>query len=361
MKKITIFFAIALISFAASSQTFVSESFDGTTFPPVGWTNIEVPVPLGFDWTRVTTGTEPTCNTHSGAGMAMYSYDNYDHSAILATPEIDLSGIGSNTARISFWMYRDIGYPLYVDSVDIYVGTSLTSSTHLGRINRNINLAPIETTDGWYKYYFDIPSSYNSSTNYVIFKASSHYGNNIFIDDISVYMTSNDDAGITEINAPNSGIGIGSWAVTSTIKNFGTSTLTNATIGWALNGVNQTPQPWNGSLAPFATSDSVLIGTYNFTSTGFYTIKSWAENPNGNPDGDNTNDTATKVIYVQDYAPLPFTENFDSAWINKFDTSDVPSLFWTNTPFFSSVPNKTSICVVLSFRTRMARDGRSKP
>jgi hypothetical protein len=336
MKKFTLFLASVLISFVAVSQTFVSESFDGTTFPPTGWQNLEYPTGTTNIWSRVTTGTYPTCTTHSGAGMAKYNCFTYSagKSAILVTPVINLSGLGSNVARISFWMYRDnYIYSVHYDSLDVYVGTSLTNGIPLGKINRDRTLAPIESTDGWYKYYFDIPSSYNSATNYVIFKATSQYGDNIYIDDILIQVPPTNDAGITAINAPNTPVSIGSSAVTTTIKNFGISTLTTATIAWSVNGVVQTPHPWNGSLAASATAGPVSIGNYNFSSAGLYTIKSWTENPNGSADGNYSNDTTTKVVYVQSsFAALPFTENFDGTWINKLDTNDVPSIYWLNTP-----------------------------
>lgn len=49
------------------------------------------------------------------------------------------------------------------------------------------------------------------------------------------------------------------------IKNYGTSTLTDATIHWSVNGVAQTPYSWTGSLAAGA-EENVQIGTYSFVS-----------------------------------------------------------------------------------------------
>ena len=39
-----------------------------------------------------------------------------------------------------------------------------------------------------------------------------------------------------------------------------------------------------------------------------------------------------KKEILQDYAPLPFTENFDSIWIDKLDVNDAPSIYWSNSP-----------------------------
>ncbi|NTW31302.1 MAG: T9SS type A sorting domain-containing protein, partial [Bacteroidetes bacterium] len=342
MKKITLFLASVMISFVAISQTFVTQSFDATTFPPTGWTNVGVPSPSADLWLRATVGNNPACPTHTGAGMARFN--SYDFStgtaAALITPSFNLSSVGTNLVRVSFWMYKDNAYATEYDSLDVYIGTSLTSissATHLGKINRNTGLAPAESADGWYKYYFDIPSSFNGATNYIFFKATSDWGNDIHIDDILVQVVPANDAGITAINTPNTPVSIGSTPITATIKNFGGATLANATVAWTVNGVAQTPSyTFNGPLATSATAASLPIGTYNFPSVGFYTIKLWTSNPNGLTDGDNTNDTITKLVYVQGYAALPFTENFDGTWVNKLDTSDVPSLFWINTPAFGN-------------------------
>ena len=44
-----------------------------------------------------------------------------------------------------------------------------------------------------------------------------------------------------------------------------------------------------------------------------------------------------KKEILQDYALLPFTENFDSAWVNKLDSNDAPSMYWMNTPPFGNM------------------------
>ena len=47
------------------------ESFEGTTFVPTGWTNLNV---SGTNtWTRVTAGTSPTQTPHTGVGEAKFN------------------------------------------------------------------------------------------------------------------------------------------------------------------------------------------------------------------------------------------------------------------------------------------------
>ena len=156
-----------------------SESFDGTTFPPTGWTATAI-VGTTYNWTRSTAGTLPTCSPHSGAGMAYYnSYNSSSGNyAILVTPSFSLT---SGTGQVSFWMYRDPGYSTSYDSICVYVNTSasLTGATFLGNVLR------YTATANWYQFTYTIPASFNTATNYIIFKAWSQLGNNMYLDDVS--------------------------------------------------------------------------------------------------------------------------------------------------------------------------------
>ncbi len=87
-----------------------------------------------------------------------------------------------------------------------------------------------------------------------------------------------DNPEITAITNPGSGYCSGSVDVYVTMGNYGVNTLTSATIEWSVNGTAQTAYSWTGSLAT-ATTTSVKIGTYNFTS-GTYTIVSYPSKGN---------------------------------------------------------------------------------
>ncbi len=169
-----------------SPNAVYTESFDGTTFPPTGWTNLLV---SGTNtWTRETAGTYPTQTPHSGTGEAKFNcWDVGGGVRALITPVFDLSGIGVHTATVSVWMYRDGGYNTTADKMEFYVNTaiSLTGATLLVTVNRQIGLAPIVVSNGWYQYTYNVPAGFNTATNYFILKATGANGNNIYIDDVS--------------------------------------------------------------------------------------------------------------------------------------------------------------------------------
>ena len=184
---------ILLSLFTLASNTFAqvnySESFDVLPFPPTGWTLAPAGPPN--IWSRQTNGNNPICTPHSGAGMARFFSDMSaaGNTQSLVTPAIDYSGLGTDTARISLWIFRDLGAANAVDSLTIWANTSanLAGAVRLGAIARYrlFNLPDTVSANGWYQYTFDVPQSFNTDTNYILLQGTSAQGNNIFIDDIN--------------------------------------------------------------------------------------------------------------------------------------------------------------------------------
>jgi hypothetical protein len=178
-----------LLLYVIGNGQILTESFDSTSFPPVGWSNVRI---AGFaspgTWLRASSGTNPSCTPHSGAAMAYFNSYSWSggNASDLATPALDFS---SGTFAVSFWMYRDGGQSAKYDSVAVYVNTTTASAggTRIGLVNRAINFSPVVPADGWYQYTFNIPASYNTATNHIIFKATSDFGNRMYIDDVTVY------------------------------------------------------------------------------------------------------------------------------------------------------------------------------
>lgn len=176
-----------VLSYNSNGQAIYTESFDGTLFPPTGWT---VTGGAQTQWVRRTTGTNPTCMPHSGAAMARFTAYNQPPGSQedMVTPVVDLSGSSGNTPTFSLWVYRESSSTAG-DSVTIYVNTStsVTGATRIGAVARSrFFILPInEPTDGWYQYTFNVPSSFSADTNYFILRGTSRGGGNVYVDDIS--------------------------------------------------------------------------------------------------------------------------------------------------------------------------------
>lgn len=102
----------------------------------------------------------------------------------------------------------------------------------------------------------------------------------------------NDDAGLMAIIDPSS-ICPGTNSVSVRVKNYGLSNLTSVTLNWSLNGVNQTPFIFSGSLNP-AQDSIITIGTFNVSKGNIYSIIAWTSSPNGSLDANTSNDTVLK-------------------------------------------------------------------
>jgi len=183
---------LLLITTKAGAQNYISESFDGS-WVPTGWSD-NVVYNAGSDgggcgctdWEQSGSGggvVPSGVPTHSGAGMAWYnSWDiYYGNIAELVTPAMNFSTYGSTGVnQVSFYYYD---YCCTGDNMNVYVNTSASSSggTLLG------NLYPDGATTGWVLHTFTIPASYSSSsTVYIIFQGNSYYGEDQFLDDVSV-------------------------------------------------------------------------------------------------------------------------------------------------------------------------------
>jgi len=194
-KTLPLLFIVMLFTITVKAQ--LTESFDGF-FPPAGWTNVHTTGPDAIAvWSGAGAGAflgddvngvpGVTINPHSGTGMASFSSYDFDagNRADLISSAINLSTGGPHVVK--FWMYRDDVYT-NLDSISVYINTTATrtGASFLGKIIRKRSFSPGEAVDGWHEYAFNIPSGFNSASNYIIFTAVSSFGNNMFIDDVTV-------------------------------------------------------------------------------------------------------------------------------------------------------------------------------
>jgi|GEM_PF-1095667 len=100
------------------------------------------------------------------------------------------------------------------------------------------------------------------------------------------------DAGVIAVGLPEVPFAADDHLVQAVLKNFGTDTLTSATLNWEVNGIAQTPINWTGML----TSDDTLEVGLDFVTFEIgqpYTFKVWSSQPNAQNDLVAINDTTT--------------------------------------------------------------------
>ena len=270
----------------------LNESFDGTTFPPAGWQNIQVGG-SGL-WKRVTAGVEPICSPHSGAGMA--EYNSYDYqpgtNALLVSPPLTFTG--SSIHVFSFWQYGDSGWPIYNDSLGVYYNStaSLTGATWLETIPR------YNPEDGWYKHTYLLPASL-TGIKYLIFRGFSKYGNNMFVDDINLVVPPADDLSTLSINNEIYLTNTTPLIPSATIKNTGLNTETGFVVTCKIyNYANDELYTDDQTVPSLASWDTAIVNFTSFAlpaSEAIYKMKIYTSLAS---DMEHSNDTLVKTIYT---------------------------------------------------------------
>lgn len=167
------------------------EGFENNVFPPLGWQNIITNGNYSFE--RVESGTEPVCTPHDGSG-AMSRYKSFSshagNTAILVTPKMQLSATDN---VVTFWMYRNTNINNRYDRINVYFNTlpNTEGATLLGSVHRCCSMEPVVATEDWYEYSygFDCAAGYG----FVIFEAYSDYGWNMYLDDVTINTSSEDN------------------------------------------------------------------------------------------------------------------------------------------------------------------------
>ncbi len=177
-----------LAGFATNAQSLLSEGFEGSTFPPTGWSTSGTGTNYGSypnTWMQTQSGNgygSPTPSAHGGSYTA--NYDSYwiggGGFSDLITPALNFSSTGNKV--LSFWTYNyNSGY--YTDSLVVYLNTSasVTGATLIAA------MAPTNASStGWTQYTYTLPSSFTGTTNYIIFRGVSDFGYDLFLDDVDV-------------------------------------------------------------------------------------------------------------------------------------------------------------------------------
>jgi len=155
------------------------EDWTGTATP--GWTC--TPLVGTMNWYGLGTGGHPSHAPRTGSWQAYYnSYSATTGSSARAaynTP-FDLAAQGAPVVIFGFWMYHDTGYTSNADRVTVQVSTDSTTWVDLATVNR------YDGSTGWKYHTVDLSAYSSQTTVYIAFLSVSAYGNDIFIDDISL-------------------------------------------------------------------------------------------------------------------------------------------------------------------------------
>ncbi len=204
MHKFSLFLTLLFNTFVLIpvAQAQYTESFESFSLPN-GWVSEGTYPDPSIMWAS---GEEfsinPNHTAHTGNKMAYLNTSTLDagSKSILVSPNINLSTNAG--ATIDFWLYRDTNsilrnggstFNLKDDTLNIWINTTPnavgTSKVLLGTLYRYAGYVPVVATQGWYKYTYNLPLSFNGLTNYIIFEGKGAFGMDISIDDVTLPVT----------------------------------------------------------------------------------------------------------------------------------------------------------------------------
>jgi hypothetical protein len=264
-----------------------TETFEGTVFPPNGWTKTASPT-----WVRTTSA------SGYGTGTASAFAEFYN---IQETTPFDLVTIEFNMSALTAPLLKfDYAYATYsgeLDRMDVYYSTN-NGSTYTLLLAMPGGASGILNTGGTTTTYF-VPTAGQwasqsltlpTGTNKVKFTATSSYGNNLYLDNVKVYQVFANDAGTVSVDVE-ANHNPSTVSPKATVKNFGTAANTFNVTMTITGGYSSTKTVT--SLAP-GTTQQVTFDNWSAT-LGQYTAKVFTQL---GTDGDHSNDTLNKNIGV---------------------------------------------------------------
>ncbi len=278
----------------------------------IGGTMLNITTPYGIYATTNTTNIDFFHNTVSltaGNGRSMYLLGGSGNDLRNNIFSVTNSTTGyalyiTNATYVTAVNYND--YFASGSSNFVYIGAAFTPATYVGGGGYNLNSQNVNPS------FVNAASNLHINANVNLYDAGANLG---IIDDFDgqvrpllpsvgydigadEFDVSLNDAGAFSMTSPLQPFGAGIQNVNFTLKNFGLSALTSATLNWRVNGALQTPYAWTGSVATGAVSTPFTAGTYNFASGNTYAIKAWTSVPNGGGDANNLNDTIIVNVCV---------------------------------------------------------------
>lgn len=119
------------------------------------------------------------------------------------------------------------------------------------------------------------------------------------------------DAGISAIISPGTSLCNTTFVPQVTIRNYGTTPLTSATINYRIDAGPVQTYSWTGNLATNATANVTL--TSMSTTAGTHTFTAYTTNPNSTTDANAGNDQSQRTFTISSIGQnLPYTEGFES-------------------------------------------------
>lgn len=299
-----------------------TESFTATTFPPVQWLLFN---PNGSTWARSST------NGFSAAGAAVFN--NYSINQVgtldeLMTPAVNLGS--SDSSVLSFSVanaaYDNVDVSTW-DGLEVYVsgngGLTYTEAyKKTGVFLKTIDAAQTASftaspaqPERWRTETVNLtPFIVPGQKLIVKFRNINAYGNNTYLDDISISAASlptRDAAAVSLLNVPPVLCGGSSITPTFVFGNKGKDTITSLKINYRLDNGAVTTLQYTGILVRLQTAQ-IVLNTISNIPAGNHTLTVYTSDPSGLTDQITSNDTLVVKLTVLAPVQPPVKEGFEN-------------------------------------------------
>ena len=326
MKKIILsIIGLTAFMFSANAQVIQSQNFEsgmGT------WTQQKAAaIPTNKGWNISTnigssTGGGPLSGSGYLAPHTNYAWvDDYDNNSASATNNDSLYSTSMNcTAYTKVFISFDVWFQeVYATNPALAEVATIAVSTNGGATWIKADTIGGASNNNWRTATYDISAYAAGQASVMVAFTYTDMGTRVYgigIDNVSVFVPNMLDLGVTAQNLPNYEQVNAAHAVSGTIRNFGSTTITSMNLNYSVNGGSAVTDALSSLSIPALTN-------YNFThninwtptSDGNYTMKIWADNINGSPDQNHANDTLVATFQVIDSiaVKMPLFEEFNQA------------------------------------------------
>lgn len=290
-----------------------------------------------FPWTARATGSGPECAPVDGDGGLVWfnsaSYNANNNSSSLITPNLNVSS--ATSPYVSFWFYK-IG-----STRNDYLEVLLSKDGADAEVVKTISLGKESDDDeaeGW--TLIEVPLAEALADCQSIFsvalKGYAKMGENMHVDQFSVYNKSGDDLVVSDIKAAISAstkdVVVGTDVkFTVSLRNNGVNAANGADYTVALfNGATQVAVAEGVDAAPAETVEVEVVAPADKATEGLNTYHAVV---NFAADGDLANNTSKDLAinYKTDFSIPSFTATFSSKGSTRTVKWEVPALgaYWT--------------------------------
>lgn len=283
----------------------------------------------------------PSANpANTALKLNFYEYeDGRGELDLLTTPVFDLSSVpvayvsfdvshaqfqGSND-RLRVYFLTDCDDDLFNATI-IYDKSGSTLATVP---SSNAPFTPSGAGD-WRREIIDLSPYLGEASVQLAFAATNDWGNNLYLDNISVVTSAEEDLALKEVVSPSPVQCDNAVIPQLKIQNTGTVTITNFTISMTVNDGSIVIIPHEENLAPGAETIVSLQGIQ--LNDGMNTLSFVVSDPNGLIDVDPNNNTKSVVAFVdRETRRIPFREDFDSGFNGWLSLNAESGMEWTLT------------------------------